>query len=580
MRSPFKFLDPYEYADKEVFFGRDRETQTLYETLFKTSLLLVYGLSGTGKTSLIRCGLANRFDGTDWYPMFIRRDGDLNASLKRHIQRVLGGDYSGDVSLDLREIYEEYLRPPYLIFDQFEELFILGNKTEQQKFIQQIALILEKELPCKVLLVIREEYLGRLYYFEEAVPEIFDHRVRVEPMGRQQVGQVIEDSFRKFNINLTGDPDTLISEIISSVSEEKSLIPLPYLQVYLDFLYKSVYPKAYGDEEESLPAVKVSETDISQLGKIDDVLEQFLDEQEISLFKKLTEDYPDLNKEAFRGVLDAFVTEDGTKNPLTYERENEIIQITSTESRIPAISDALLTAMLELLEAARILRIGDYQIELAHDSLASLIDEKRSDFQRRKYELKRRIQVAYEEQQETGQYLSRKQLTIYEEILPALELEEELQDFIAASYEVVEEEEAREKAEQEEKLRIAEEKLKAEEAARKEKELSLKRQQRFIILIIIISILAIGAAIWGWNSQLAATEALDNLKEATAKKENAEAEAVLVEVRDIEKRAMELQEDFPDIHDSLIMDAIRVIEAAPENTRLEQKKDSLQRLLP
>ncbi|MEM7511012.1 MAG: ATP-binding protein, partial [Bacteroidota bacterium] len=235
MRSPFKFLDPYEYADKEVFFGRDRDTQLLYETLFKTSLLLVYGLSGTGKTSLIQCGLANRFDGTDWYPMFIRRDGDLNASLKRHIQRVLGEDYSGDVSLDLREIYEEYLRPPYLIFDQFEELFILGNEKEQQKFIQQIALILEKELPSKILLVIREEYLGRLYYFEEAVPDIFDHRVRVEPMGRQQVEQVIEDSFQTFNITLAGDPDTLISEIISSVSEEKSLIPLPYLQVYLDF---------------------------------------------------------------------------------------------------------------------------------------------------------------------------------------------------------------------------------------------------------------------------------------------------------------------------------------------------------
>ncbi len=569
MRSPFKFLDPYEYADKEVFFGRDRETQLLYETLFKTSLLLVYGLSGTGKTSLIQCGLANRFDGTDWYPMFIRRDGDLNASLKRHIQRVLGEDYSGDVSLDLREIYEEYLRPPYLIFDQFEELFILGEEEEQTAFIQQIATILEKELPCKILLVIREEYLGRLYYFEEAVPDIFDHRVRVEPMGRQQVGQVIEDSFQKFNIVLAGDPDTLISEIISSVSEEKSLIPLPYLQVYLDFLYKSVYPKAYGEkEEELLPPLKVSETDINQLGKIDDVLEQFLDEQEISLFKKLTEDFPDLNKEAFRGVLDAFVTEDGTKNPLMYERENEIIRITSTESRIPTISDALLTAMLELLEAARILRIGDYQIELAHDSLASLIDEKRSGFQRRKYELKRRIRTAYEDQKETGEYLSRKQLSVYEDILPELGLEAELSDFIAASYRDVEEKEAAEEAQREEKIRLARESLRR------------RRTRSFTVVIIIAFLLAVAAAFWGWDRQLTAREALDSLTEETAKKEDAEAEAVLLEVRDIEKRAMELQEDFPDIHDSLIMDAIRVIEAAPENDRLEQKKDSLQLLLP
>ena len=55
---PFKFLDSYNQKDKDIFFGRDEEIEALYEMVFQTPILLIYGASGTGKTSLIQCGLA------------------------------------------------------------------------------------------------------------------------------------------------------------------------------------------------------------------------------------------------------------------------------------------------------------------------------------------------------------------------------------------------------------------------------------------------------------------------------------------------------------------------------------------
>ena len=58
---PFKFLDAYSQADHDFFFGREEEVAALYEMVFQTDILLVYGASGTGKTSLIQCGLANKF---------------------------------------------------------------------------------------------------------------------------------------------------------------------------------------------------------------------------------------------------------------------------------------------------------------------------------------------------------------------------------------------------------------------------------------------------------------------------------------------------------------------------------------
>ncbi|MEK7728073.1 MAG: ATP-binding protein, partial [candidate division KSB1 bacterium] len=87
MKSPFKFLDAYDRQDKEIFFGRAEEIEQLYKLIFQTNLVLVYGQSGTGKTSLIQCGLANRFKPTDWFELFVRRKDNLNISLQREIRR-------------------------------------------------------------------------------------------------------------------------------------------------------------------------------------------------------------------------------------------------------------------------------------------------------------------------------------------------------------------------------------------------------------------------------------------------------------------------------------------------------------
>jgi AAA+ ATPase superfamily predicted ATPase len=81
LKSPFKFLDSYTEDDREIFFGRDREIEELYQRVFDSKLLLVYGVSGTGKSSLIHCGLANKFRETDWLPLLVRRGGNIIESM-------------------------------------------------------------------------------------------------------------------------------------------------------------------------------------------------------------------------------------------------------------------------------------------------------------------------------------------------------------------------------------------------------------------------------------------------------------------------------------------------------------------
>ena len=101
MKSPFKFLDSFTKEDKDIFFGRDQETEELYQKVFESKLLLVYGVSGTGKSSLIQCGLANKFQESDWLPISIRRGGNINESLTNAIQKA-DDSFSGETPKGLK----------------------------------------------------------------------------------------------------------------------------------------------------------------------------------------------------------------------------------------------------------------------------------------------------------------------------------------------------------------------------------------------------------------------------------------------------------------------------------------------
>src|ERR1700760_3598275 len=84
--SPFKFLDPYDIQDTEYFHGREEEEGKLYDIVNQNRLVLVYGKLGTGKTSLVRCGLAKHFDNNDWLPLYISRGKNINDSFRSAIQ--------------------------------------------------------------------------------------------------------------------------------------------------------------------------------------------------------------------------------------------------------------------------------------------------------------------------------------------------------------------------------------------------------------------------------------------------------------------------------------------------------------
>lgn len=314
-RSPFKFLDAYQKEDRDRFFGRERETAQLYNAVRASNLVLVYGASGTGKTSIINCGLANQFVDSDWLPLYVRRGTNLIESLDRALtgaRQREGEPSSAGIAERIRDLYLDHYRPLYLIFDQFEELFILGSREEQQKFYGTVREVLTANSPCKMILVIREEYIADLSEFEKAVPTLFDNRLRVEKMNDANLARIVMGTARAVGIQVS-DPPATVSHILDNIRDRRTGIDLANLQVYLDRLWRADLERQKTDQ----PATITFDVPLTEkVGRIENVISAFLDEELVGIEQALIKRGVAQPQGVPLEVLFALVTEEGTKRNL------------------------------------------------------------------------------------------------------------------------------------------------------------------------------------------------------------------------------------------------------------------------
>ncbi len=288
-QSPFKFLSAYEREDKDFFFGREGEVELLYDKTFDTRLIVFFGASGTGKTSMVRCGLANKFPETRWQELYIRRDKDINAALLRMLQEQLAPfapkqENISDPIEGLRLLERYSFKPTFITFDQFEELFILKPSEEEQKqFFQFLAELLETPISCKVILVMREEFIANLWDYEALVPSIFENRFRIRQLEEAQVKIVVRKTLQALETTKkiqVENSDAIADAIWQKLDGSSSGTGLTYLQVLLDRLYREEYRRQGGTPV-------LSANSVARLKDFDDLLGDFLDEQLLALEEKI-----------------------------------------------------------------------------------------------------------------------------------------------------------------------------------------------------------------------------------------------------------------------------------------------------
>lgn len=368
---PFKFLDSYTIDDKNIFFGRDNETEDIFRKLYSGKLLLVYGKSGTGKSSIINCGLISKIPQEDIFTINIR------CGRKACDNFVSGIKKYSDANLDkpleiLEDIFYEHSKPIALVFDQFEEIFILSDEEERLKLARELSEILKSRLKINIVLVIREEYFANLTEFEEFLPGLYGNRTRIERMSKSSAKEAIIKPCKVCDV---GIEDGLADKIIEHLVWQSEGLELTWLQILMDKLYRTAV-----ERDPVSPLIKFE--DLIRLGRMGNVLSDFLDEQ-LRLMS---------NGDMGEAVLKTMISTDGTKKQVNFADISDTLQTTGH-----VLNQKLIEEILRYFINVRIITDKDEQgyYELRHDAIAGRIYERMTAIEKELIEVKTFLDNSY-----------------------------------------------------------------------------------------------------------------------------------------------------------------------------------------
>lgn len=533
--SPFKLLEPYSSKEKDIFFGRESEIFALYHLLKQTRLVLVYGASGTGKTSLIQAGLPKVFKISEWLRIPVRRKGNINTSLTETLNLINRNEESTDLPSTINTIYQQRWIPIYLVFDQFEEIFTLGKEEERVQFFATLQQIVVSPLPCKVILSMREEYIGHLYEYEYIVPKLFDKRFRVESMKDSTIKEVIQKMTAAHGIQLEHKEETA-DLILQQIKMGRQAAYLPYLQIYLHYLYEQA-------EQKGVQPIVFDTAGVASVGQLGDVLKEFID-RKIEEAQKYLEPFGATPNFA-EHLLDEFATSEGTKQSQLKE---------ALEKSLNASGDLIQKALWYFDTQAKILRADDSDVsryEPVHDVVAKQIHELRSDEAKEYKTFERKLEMDYERWDRDNYAVAR--------LLPELDLNKVaiFQDRLNGKEEYIT-------------------KYKKFIESSRSHLIAVKRRKRWMTIFLwLLTFAAIVGGGLAYYNQLKADRALVALQRETKKKEEAQAAKILLEVSKIEDNASEIGEQYPNIARNMIQEALAKLKDYPNNIMLIEKSDSL-----
>ena len=224
--NPFPGLRPFDESEQHLFFGRESQIDAMVDKLAANRFLAVVGTSGSGKSSLVNCGLRPALRtglmakaGTAWRMAQCRPGSDPIATLSTALAEdgVLFTNYQ-DAGMSLGEIVDTTLRMGklglvdimaqaqlpkgsnlLLVIDQFEELFRYrhldehgDNKSAEigqhaTAFVNLLlAAVEQSELPIYVVITMRSDFLGDCAQFPGLAEAINSGQYLVPRMTREQ----------------------------------------------------------------------------------------------------------------------------------------------------------------------------------------------------------------------------------------------------------------------------------------------------------------------------------------------------------------------------------------------------------
>jgi tetratricopeptide (TPR) repeat protein len=240
-QNPWPGLRAFTESDSNFFFGRKRETAELLDLVKRSPVVVLYGQSGLGKTSLLQAGLFPGLKREDFLPIHLRFDqSDGAPSLADQVKIAISSELdaasvTGPLPSPGETLWEYFHRhdvdlwgprnrllTPVIVLDQFEEVFTLGQRSAEaanrvSQFAEELEALLEHRPPdavrerleahpddaqqydlrrqgVKFVVALREDFLADLDPWRVRMPSLLPNRFRLEPMTGAQALEVVKSA--------------------------------------------------------------------------------------------------------------------------------------------------------------------------------------------------------------------------------------------------------------------------------------------------------------------------------------------------------------------------------------------------
>jgi len=401
--NPWLGLASFTEESRAFFHGRDEEIAELSRRVQRKLLTVLFGQSGLGKTSILRAGVVPRLRNEGYCPVYVRVDYGPGApppaeQIKQAVLRATAdagtwtrpeASVAGETLWEFLHHRDDVLRDasgrtltPLIIFDQFEEIFTLGQSDESGReraaqFKEELADLVENRAPgaleeklehddtiierydfsrsdYRILISLREDYLPHLDTLKGRMPSITQNRMR---LARMTGTQALEAVVKPGGALVTADVARAIVEFVAG-ARGGSVERLAEIDVEPPLL--SVICRELNDRRRALDQPQITAEMVT--GNRREILTDF--------YERSVADLPEPMR---RFVEDKLLTKSGFRDNLALETALEEPGVTK-----PLI-DTLVSRRLLRLED----RLGTQRVELTHDVLAEVIRASRDARQQR-----------------------------------------------------------------------------------------------------------------------------------------------------------------------------------------------------
>jgi WD40 repeat protein len=382
--NPFPGLRPFTPEEDHLFFGREEQTLELLRRLGGHRFVAVVGTSGSGKSSLVRCGLLSELlggkmlgAGAAWEvavthpggnPIGLLTEALLDAGLYDRQQESARENLLATLSrshFGLVEAVKQAALAPntnfLLVVDQFEEIFRFheAGQTQQEMASEFVSLLLEaaqqKQTPIYIVLTMRSDFIGECGQFDRLAEAVNRGEFLIPRLTREQYKRVIEGPIKVAGGQIA---PRLLQRLLNDLGQQAD--QLPCLQHALMRTWTVWAEKSSDNGDGALDL-----DDYHRVGKMSQALSLHADE----IYESLASDR---QRQLCRGLFQAITVQQsdnrGIRRPQRLGRLCQILDVPAAE--ITPIIDAYRRHGVTFLMPSPEVELTDRTIiDISHESL-------------------------------------------------------------------------------------------------------------------------------------------------------------------------------------------------------------------